>query len=77
MKYLLIAMILSTPAIAQVECFVDGEPLEIEDYQKLVVVSKHWKNENIIYHSKTPVSDVDPCEDDDLNVSPSEGCPED
>jgi hypothetical protein len=72
-KYLLIAMI-SVPAFAQVECFVDGEPLVIEDYQKLVIVSEHWNDENIVYHSRTPVIDVDPCTDDDLQVSPSGGC---
>jgi hypothetical protein len=76
MKYLLIAMILSAPAFAQVECFVNGEPLVIEDYQKLVVVSNHWDNDNIVYHSKTPVSDVDPCEDDDLVPGPRKGCEE-
>ena len=78
MKYLLIAMIVSAPAFAQVECFVDGELLVIEDHQKLVIVSNHWDNENIVYHSKTPIYDVESeCDPDALVVGPGEPCEDD
>ena len=72
MKYLLIVMIMSAPAFADIDLFVDGEKQEIPANRKLVIVPIHWDVDHIIYHSKTPVlelpKDLPKC--DDLVISP-------
>jgi hypothetical protein len=58
MKYLLIAMMMSAPAFAGIDLFVDGEKQDIPDNRKLVIVPVHWDVDHIIYHAKTPVVDL-------------------
>jgi hypothetical protein len=58
MKYLLIALILSTPAIAQIDLFVDGEKQLIPANRKLVIVPRHWNVKQITFTPLTPVLDV-------------------
>jgi hypothetical protein len=58
MKYILIALILSTPAFAQIDLFVDGEKQIIPANRKLVIVPRHWDVKQITFTPTTPVLDM-------------------
>ena len=72
MKYLLVALLFSTSAMAQIDLFVDGEKQVIPENRKLVIVPKHWDVEQITFTPLTPVLDmpehVEKC--GDLVISP-------
>jgi hypothetical protein len=58
MKYILIALMLSTPALAQIDLFVDGEKQLIPANRKLVIVPRHWDVKQITFTPLTPVLDM-------------------
>jgi hypothetical protein len=56
--YVSVAMLISTPAFAQIDLFVDGEKQFIPANRKLVIVPRHWDVKQITFTPKTPVLDM-------------------
>ena len=73
MKYLLIAMIMSLPAVAQVDLFVDGEKVVIPDNRKIVLVPIQWNPLFIVYHVEEKAEAIKPKPKDcgELDLSPA------